>query len=410
MDVRYIATTSGRLSELAIVDGQLIYLTDLNATYYDMGSSRRLVSSMRVVSSLPSTSVAQEGVIYGIVNGSGRIDAAIWDAGASTFRQMTGYVATTSSLGLVKPDGTTITIDSNGTISCQQTTDLPADHVTYDNSETGLASTSVQGAIGDVKTIADNASSAASTALSTAQAASAAAAAASTVASDALSTAQSATSTASSASSVAGEALTAAQSATSIASGASTIAGDALNAAQSATSVAQSAASEAGNALSTAQSATSVASEALTTAQNATSVANEHSTSKLGDFTTVSDVVISDVTYHTYWKTAPTSSNQVYGAAVHPTSGRLCRIYANQSTYSMQYYDKDNNTTTGDGIKIKANQSASSSPAMSSSVAANTTLDATVKKLLNNDAALAARITALETIAAKALIVEDNNS
>ena len=94
MDVRYIATTSDKLSELAVVNGQLIYLSDKNATYYDMGGSRRLVSSMKVVSALPSTSAAQESVIYGIVNDSGKVDASIWDASASTFRQLSGYKAT----------------------------------------------------------------------------------------------------------------------------------------------------------------------------------------------------------------------------------------------------------------------------------------------------------------------------
>lgn len=185
MDVRYVATTSDKLSELAIVNGQLIYLSDLNATYYDMGNSRRLVSSMRIVSSLPSTSVAQEGVIYGVVNGAGRVDATVWDASASTFRQMTGYVATTSTLGLVKPDGTTIVIDSNGTISTQITA-VPASVVTYDNTASGLSSTSAQLAIDEVASTASQAAASASNASDVAAAASTAAAAASTVASSAL--------------------------------------------------------------------------------------------------------------------------------------------------------------------------------------------------------------------------------
>ena len=347
MDVRYIATTSGRLSELAIVDGQLIYLTDLNATYYDMGSSRRLVSSMRVVSSLPSTSVAQEGVIYGIVNGSGRIDAAIWDAGASTFRQMTGYVATTSSLGLVKPDGTTITIDSNGTISCQQITDLPADHVTYDNSETGLASTSVQGAIGDVKTIADNASSAASTALSTAQAAT-------STASTALSTAQSATSTAENASTTASSALTIAQAATSTAS-------DALSAAQSATSIASTASIDASNALTAAQSATSIATDSLTAAQAATSVASDALIAAQGATSTADDAL-----------TAAQSATSIASNA---------------------------STVASDALNAAQSATSVASTALTTAQAATSTL-----------AGYESRISALEAIAAKALIVEDNNS
>ena len=60
---------------------------------------------------------------------------------------------------------------------------------------------------------------------------------------------------------------------------------------------------------------------------------------KLGDFTTVSDVTISSVVYHTYWKVAPTSSNQVYGVAVHPTNGKLYKIYNDEGSYSATSYD-----------------------------------------------------------------------
>lgn len=170
MDVRFIATTSGKLSELSVVNGQLIYLSDKNATYYDMGGTRRFMSSMRVVPALPSTSDAQEGVLYGVVNASGRVDASVWDASASTFRSLSGYVATTNSLGLVQPDGTTITIDANGVISCHaEVTSLPSSSVTYDNTTSGLSATNAQAAIDEVKTISSNAASSASSAVSQAQ-------------------------------------------------------------------------------------------------------------------------------------------------------------------------------------------------------------------------------------------------
>lgn len=191
MDVKFIATTSGQLSELSIVNGQLIYLSDRTATYYDMGNTRRLISSMQIVSSLPSTSVAQEGVIYGLVNADGNVDATIWDANASTYRQMTGYVATTSTLGLVKPDGTTITIDANGVISCHaEVTSLPASSITYDNTTSGLSATVAQTAIDEVKVISDNAVASASSAATAAQSASNDAAAASTAAAAASTAAQ----------------------------------------------------------------------------------------------------------------------------------------------------------------------------------------------------------------------------
>ena len=210
MDVRFIATTSDKLSRLSVVDGQLIYLSDLNATYYDMGSSRRLMSSMRLVSALPSTSVAQEGVLYGVVNAAGHVDATIWDSGASTYRSLSGYVATTSSLGLVKPDGTTITIDANGTISCHaEVTTLPASSITYDGTTAGLSATNSQAAIDEVATIANNASASASSAVSQAQAAADDAAAASTAASAAASDAAAASTAASAAAAQAAAATTA---------------------------------------------------------------------------------------------------------------------------------------------------------------------------------------------------------
>lgn len=203
MDVRFIATTSDKISELSVVNGQLIYLSDINATYYDMGASRRLISSMRIVASLPSTAAAQEGVIYGVVNASGNVDATVWDPTAHTYRQLSGYVATANSLGLVQPDGTTITIDANGVISCHpEVTSLPASSIVYNNTTSGLASTTAQGAIDEVKTISNNAVASASSAVSQAEAASIAAAGASTAAASAEASAQSAYELAAHASSV----------------------------------------------------------------------------------------------------------------------------------------------------------------------------------------------------------------
>lgn len=57
--------------------------------------------------------------------------------------------------------------------------------------------------------------------------------------------------------------------------------------------------------------------------------------SKFGDFTAVTDVTIDGTVYHTYWKVAPTNSNQVSGLAIHPTTGQLCEVYNNQGTYSL---------------------------------------------------------------------------
>lgn len=212
MDVRFVATTSAKLSELSVVNGQLIYISDLNATYYDMGGTRRLMSSMRVVPALPSTSVAQEGVLYGVVNAAGHVDASIWDASASTYRSLSGYVATTSSLGLVKPDGTTITIDANGVISCHaEVTTLPGTAITYDNTTSGLSATNAQAAIDEVNTVAIDAAALATSASSDAQQAEVSAAGAATAAAAAQQNAANASTAAQQAQQAAAAATTAVQ-------------------------------------------------------------------------------------------------------------------------------------------------------------------------------------------------------
>lgn len=150
MDVKFISTTSDKLSELAILNGQLIYLSDRDATYYDLGNTRNLISSVKLVSSLPSTATVQESVLYGLVGSGGEVQANIWDASASTYRVLSGGgIATTAAVGLVKPDGTSIVIDSNGTISTNLTS-FPSSAVTYDNTVSGFSATSVQTALDEV--------------------------------------------------------------------------------------------------------------------------------------------------------------------------------------------------------------------------------------------------------------------
>lgn len=68
-------------------------------------------------------------------------------------------------------------------------------------------------------------------------------------------------------------------------------------------------------------------------------------TNTFGNFAAVTDVTVSNIKFHTYWQVAPTSSNQVYGFAVHPTTGKLYRVYNNKGTYSIYGYDTDTNTT-----------------------------------------------------------------
>lgn len=145
MNVKFTLTTSARLPELSVTNGQLVYLQDLDEAYYDAGDERKRIGGVKKVSELPST--GREGTIYVVINASGKGDASIWDSTTSSFVPLTGYAATASSLGLVKPDGTSITIDSNGVIS---SVGGSADHVTYDNTTSGLTATTVQSAIDEL--------------------------------------------------------------------------------------------------------------------------------------------------------------------------------------------------------------------------------------------------------------------
>lgn len=183
MNVKYVATTASKLSQLSIVNGQLVYLTDRNASYYDMDGERRLLTGVRVVSALPAAANAQVGVLYCIINADGTVSASIYDSTESEFAGIAGIKATSSSIGAVKPDGVTLTVDADGMLTVSA---LPSTYITYDHTASQLSATNVQDAIDEVNTAVTNAATVASNA-------STAAAAASTLASTALSTAQAAT-------------------------------------------------------------------------------------------------------------------------------------------------------------------------------------------------------------------------
>lgn len=174
MDVRFISTTSARLPDIPIIEGQLIYLRDINATYYDISSQRNPISGFHLVNRLPDN--GQPHVIYGVINSSGKVDASIWDTETGSFKPMTGYIATSESVGLVKPDGDTITISEDGTITAVTHIDhIPASSVTYDNSESGMEAENAQAAIDELSTGVNDAAYTASTALNRANSASSAA-------------------------------------------------------------------------------------------------------------------------------------------------------------------------------------------------------------------------------------------
>lgn len=117
-------------------------------------------------------------------------------------------------------------------------------------------------------------------------------------------------------------------------------------------------------------------------------------TNTFGNFAAVTDVNVDGTIYHTYWKIAPTSSNIVYGFAVHPTNGKLYRVYNNKGSYSVYSYDTDTNTTYSfDGTY-------NSSTNKAATVSSVTTRISTAKDELTE---------AINTVDAKGIVINEIN-
>ena len=117
-------------------------------------------------------------------------------------------------------------------------------------------------------------------------------------------------------------------------------------------------------------------------------------TNTFGNFAAVTDVTVSNIKFHTYWQVAPTSSNQVYGFAVHPTNGKLYRVYNNKGAYSVYGYDTDTNTTYSfDGTY-------NSSTNKAATVSSVTTRIATAKEELT---------VAIDAVDAKGIVINEIN-
>ena len=115
-------------------------------------------------------------------------------------------------------------------------------------------------------------------------------------------------------------------------------------------------------------------------------------TNTFGNFAAVTDVNVDGTIYHTYWQVSPTSSNQVYGFAVHPTNGKLYRVYNNKGSYSVYSYDTDTNTTYSfDGTY-------NSSTNKAATVSSVTTRIATAKEELTE---------AINTVDAKGIVINE---
>lgn len=115
-------------------------------------------------------------------------------------------------------------------------------------------------------------------------------------------------------------------------------------------------------------------------------------TNTFGNFAAVTDVTVSNIKFHTYWQVAPTSSNQVYGLAVHPNTGKLYRVYNKKGAYSVYGYDTDTNTTYSfDGTY-------NSSTNKAATVSSVTTRIATAKEELT---------AAIDTVDAKGIVINE---
>lgn len=133
-------------------------------------------------------------------------------------------------------------------------------------------------------------------------------------------------------------------------------------------------------------------------------------TNTFGNFAAVTDVTVSNIKFHTYWQVAPTSSNQVYGFAVHPTNGKLYRVYNNKGSYSVYGYDTDTNTTYSfDGTYNSSTNKAATVSSITSRIAtAKTELTAAI------DSEASARESAdttlqsnIDTVDAKGIVINE---
>lgn len=135
-------------------------------------------------------------------------------------------------------------------------------------------------------------------------------------------------------------------------------------------------------------------------------------TNTFGNFAAVTDVTVSNIKFHTYWKVAPTSSNQVYGFAVHPNTGKLYRVYNNKGDYSVYGYDTDTNTTYSfDGTYNSSTNKAATVSSITSRIAtAKTELTAAIDSEASaRESADTTLQTNIDTVDAKGIVINEIN-
>lgn len=82
MDVKFITTTADKLDTVPVVDGQIVALYDTDMWYYDMNSTRRVVTGNLVMTALPDTGI--EDALY-IVNSSSASTKGVYIWSGSAF-------------------------------------------------------------------------------------------------------------------------------------------------------------------------------------------------------------------------------------------------------------------------------------------------------------------------------------
>ncbi len=97
MQVKFVQTTRARLSSLPVTNGQLIYLKDEDASFYDLSDARHSLIGVRVVNSLPNTGVAN--VLYIDLSSTDKT-TFIWDTTTSQFVNVSGLYTAGAGLTL----------------------------------------------------------------------------------------------------------------------------------------------------------------------------------------------------------------------------------------------------------------------------------------------------------------------
>ncbi len=98
MDVKFTTCPRAKLNELEIINGQIIYLADEDACFYDIANIRRAITGVRVVEGLPQT--GQPGVIY-VDIGHSPASMWLWDDGTNTWINLGGEYRAGTGLVLV---------------------------------------------------------------------------------------------------------------------------------------------------------------------------------------------------------------------------------------------------------------------------------------------------------------------